>query len=76
MKINRTEIEFGENNCIIETGKVAKQAGGAVMVRYGDTEVLVTATASEEPREDIDFTPFSRLRRTLLCCWKNSRWIY
>ena len=57
MKINRTEIEFGENNCIIETGKVAKQAGGAVMVRYGDTEVLVTATASEEPREDIDFTP-------------------
>jgi len=57
LKINRTEIEFGENNCIIETGKVAKQAGGAVMVRYGDTEVLVTATASEEPREDIDFTP-------------------
>jgi len=55
--INKTEIEFGENSCIIETGRVAKQAGGAVLVRHGDTEVLVTATASDEPREDIDFTP-------------------
>ena len=42
---------------VIETGKLAKQAGGAVLVRYGDTAVLVTATASAEPREGIDFFP-------------------
>lgn len=35
---------------IIETGKYAKQAGGAVMVRYGDTAVLVTATGAKTPR--------------------------
>ncbi len=57
MKINRIELEFGEQNCIIEQGKLAKQAGGSVLVQYGDTVVLVTATASDEPKEDIDFTP-------------------
>ena len=44
---------------IIETGKVAKQANGAVLVRYGDTVVLVTAVAAEEPKEDIDFFPLT-----------------
>lgn len=44
---------------VIETGKLAKQAGGAVLVRYGDTAVLVTATASAEPREGIDFFPLT-----------------
>ncbi len=43
----------------IETGKLAKQAGGAVLVRYGDTSVLVTATASAAPREGIDFFPLT-----------------
>ncbi len=42
---------------IIETGKMAKQANGAVMVRYGDTVVLVTAVVSPQPREGIDFFP-------------------
>lgn len=51
------EISFGEESLLIETGKLAKQAGGAVTVRYGDTVVLVTATATEEPKEDVDFTP-------------------
>src|SRR5690242_8159730 len=43
----------------IETGRVAEQAGGAVMVRYGDTVVLATATASSKPREGIDFFPLT-----------------
>ncbi len=43
----------------IETGRLAKQAGGAVLVRYGDTVVLVTATRSEELREGIDFFPLT-----------------
>lgn len=43
----------------IETGHLAKQANGAVLVRYGDTVVLVTATTSKEPREGVDFFPLT-----------------
>lgn len=43
----------------IETGHMAKQAGGSVLVRYGDTVVLVTATNSKEPRDGIDFFPLT-----------------
>lgn len=43
----------------VETGKYAKQANGSVMVRYGETVLLVTATASREPREGIDFFPLT-----------------
>lgn len=42
-----------------EIGRVAEQANGAVLLRYGETTVLVTATASEKPREGIDFFPLS-----------------
>jgi polyribonucleotide nucleotidyltransferase len=42
---------------IVETGKLAKQANGSVLVRYGDTAVLVTAVVSARPREGIDFFP-------------------
>ncbi len=43
----------------METGRLAKQASGAVLMRYGDTVVLVTATVSDEPREGIDFFPMT-----------------
>lgn len=43
----------------IETGHLAKQANGAVLVKYGDTVVLVTATTSKEPREGVDFFPLT-----------------
>lgn len=43
----------------IETGKIAGQASGAVLMRYGDTALLVTATVSKEPREGIDFFPLT-----------------
>lgn len=43
----------------IETGHLAKQASGAVLVRYGDTVVLVTATTSKGPREGVDFFPLT-----------------
>ena len=44
---------------ILETGRVAKQAGGAVLVRYGETVVLVTATMSKKKREGLDFFPLT-----------------
>lgn len=53
------EMELGGRRLVIEHGKMAKQANGAVLVRYGDTVVLVTATASKEPREGVDFFPLT-----------------
>ncbi|WP_196591570.1 polyribonucleotide nucleotidyltransferase [Pectinatus frisingensis] len=53
------ETTFGGRSLVIETGKMAKQANGAVLVRYGETVVIVTATASAEPREGIDFFPLT-----------------
>ncbi len=49
----------GDKAISVETGKLAGQANGAVTVRCGDTMVLVTATASKEPREGIDFFPLT-----------------
>ncbi len=53
------EMQLGGRTLTIENGKMAKQANGAVLVRYGDTVVLVTATASAEPREGVDFFPLT-----------------
>ena len=53
------EMELGGRKLIIEHGKMAKQANGAVLVRYGDTAVLVAATMSAEPREGVDFFPLT-----------------
>jgi len=53
------EIEIGGKPLVIETGKMAKQADGAVTVRYGDTVMLVTAVASNTPREGVDFLPLT-----------------
>ncbi len=55
----RKEIEVGGKPLIIETGKMARQANGAVMLQYGETMILVTAVASAEERTDIDFFPLS-----------------
>lgn len=53
------KTEFAGRPLEIETGKFAELAGGAVMVRYGETCVLSTATMSAKPREGIDFFPLS-----------------
>lgn len=52
-------MELAGRTLSVEIGKVAEQANGAALVRYGDTVVLSTATASEKPREGIDFFPLS-----------------
>ena len=57
--IHKVEATIGGRTLTIETGRVAEQAGGAVLLRYGDTIVLGTATASESPREGIDFFPLT-----------------
>ncbi len=56
-KTGRIEVPFGGQNLIIETGKLAKQANGAVTVACGGTVVLVTVCMSKKPREGVDFFP-------------------
>jgi polyribonucleotide nucleotidyltransferase len=56
---NRVELELGGRMIAIETGKLAKQANGSVIVTCGDTVVLGTATMSELPREGMDFFPLT-----------------
>jgi len=56
-KIFRTEI--AGRPLVVETGKLAQLASGSCLVRYGDTCVMCTATASEKPREGVDFFPLS-----------------
>src|SRR4030088_3095789 len=53
------ELHVGHNTLSIETGKLAKQADASVIVRYGDSVVLVTACRAASPREGIDFLPLT-----------------
>ncbi len=53
------EMELGGKPLVIETGRIAQLANGSCLVKYGETAVLVTATASKEPREGMDFFPLS-----------------
>ncbi len=55
--INRREIEIGDKTLVIETGRVANQASGAVLVQYEGSMVLVTVVASTEKIENCDFVP-------------------
>lgn len=57
--ILRKSIQVGGRAMTLETGRMAKQASGAVFCTYGDTSVLVTAVGSKEPREGIDFFPLT-----------------
>lgn len=52
-------MELAGRTLRVDIGRVAKQANGAVFIHYGDTVILSTATASEKPREGIDFFPLS-----------------
>ena len=52
-------LSVGGRELSVETGRMAKQAGGSAVIRYGDTVVLVAATRSEEPREGLDFFPLT-----------------
>src|SRR5258705_9225664 len=59
VNLQNGEIQFGSRRISIETGKLAKQADGSVVVRSGDTVVLVTACHAANPREGIDFLPLT-----------------
>ncbi len=58
-QIHSVSMELAGRTLTLETGRFAEQANGAVVVRYGDTMLLVTAVASKEPRADADFFPLT-----------------
>jgi len=57
--IQKLEIDFGGRLFSIETGRVARQANGSVLVQYGETVVLVTAVTADKKREGVDFLPLT-----------------
>ncbi len=57
--VHRKEIEWAGRKLVLETGKIARQADGAVLATYGETTVLCTAVAQKEPRVGIDFFPLT-----------------
>jgi polyribonucleotide nucleotidyltransferase len=57
--IHREEIEWGGRRLVLETGKLARQADGAVLATYGDTTVFAAVVAAKEPKPGIDFLPLT-----------------
>ena len=57
--MEKVSVKFGQEELVIETGKLAKQASGSVTVTYGGTMVLVTCVSSKQPREGLGFFPLT-----------------
>src|SRR6186713_2430765 len=57
--MHRVELDWGGRKLTLETGRVARQADGAVLATYGETTVLAAVVAAKQPREGIDFLPLT-----------------
>jgi polyribonucleotide nucleotidyltransferase len=57
--IHREELDWGGRKLVLETGRIARQADGAVFASYGETTVLATVVAAKKPKEGIDFLPLT-----------------
>jgi polyribonucleotide nucleotidyltransferase len=57
--IHREELDWGGRKLVLETGKIARQADGAVFASYGETTVLATVVAAKKPKEGVDFIPLT-----------------
>ena len=74
MNIVKKSVTIGGKELTFETGKLAKQASGAVIVGSGESKVLVTAVAETDSETNFDFPPaHGELRRPKRCCWYHSR---
>src|SRR5437870_5692625 len=58
-EIHRVELDWGGRKLVLETGKLARQAHGAVVATYGESKLLATVVAAKEPKEGIDFLPLT-----------------
>src|ERR1700685_43679 len=57
--IHRVQLDWGGRNLTLETGRIARQADGAVLATYGETSVLAAVVAAKQPKEGIDFLPLT-----------------
>jgi polyribonucleotide nucleotidyltransferase len=57
--IHRVDLDWGGRRLVLETGKIARQADGAVVASYGESKVLATVVAAKQPREGVDFLPLT-----------------
>src|SRR5215831_12168588 len=57
--IHRVELDWGGRKLVLETGKIARQADGAVVATYGESKLLATVVAAKEPKEGVDFMPLT-----------------
>jgi polyribonucleotide nucleotidyltransferase len=57
--VHRVQLDWGGRNLTLETGRLARQADGAVFASYGDTTVIATVVAAKQPKEGIDFLPLT-----------------
>src|SRR5262244_1667357 len=57
--IHRVQLDWGGRKLVLETGRIARQADGAVLASYGESKVLATVVAAKEPREGVDFLPLT-----------------
>jgi polyribonucleotide nucleotidyltransferase len=57
--IHRVELDWGGRKLVLETGRIARQADGAVLATYGETTVIATVVAAKAPKEGIDFLPLT-----------------
>src|SRR5580700_170669 len=57
--IHRVQLDWGGRNLTLETGRLARQADGAVLATYGETSVLAAVVAAKQPKEGIDFLPLT-----------------
>ena len=76
-KINKEEIQIGGKKLILETGKVARQADGAVMASCGETVVIATAVGAKKVNDDQDYFPLSvNYQEKYYAAGKNTRWLF
>jgi len=69
-EVYRKEVTWGGKLLTFETGKIARQADGAVMVTYGGTTVLCTAVGASSAKPGIDFFPLTvNYQEKNICCW-------
>ena len=57
--IHKVQLDWGGRNLTLETGRIARQADGAVLATYGETTVLAAVVAAKQPKEGIDFLPLT-----------------
>ena len=76
-KIHKEELEVNGKKLTLETGKIARQADGAIIATCGETVVIATVVGAKKlKRWTRFFSIISKLSRKILCSWKNSWWIF